>query len=61
LTALLGDEMAAERGFSDLAWASQEHHFFGQVGLHTVIEVTFHSVILRPNEMILLKSRDKTI
>jgi hypothetical protein len=25
---LLGNELAAERGFTDLAWAGQEHHFF---------------------------------
>jgi hypothetical protein len=47
LTALLGDQMAAERGFPDLTWAGQEHHFLSQIGPHTVIKVTFHHAILR--------------
>jgi hypothetical protein len=58
LPALLGDELAAERGFTDLAWASQENHFLSQVGLQTVINVAFHLVILRLKKTTLLKSRD---
>jgi hypothetical protein len=46
---LLGNELAAERGFSDLARASQEHHFFSQVGLYTVIKVAFHAVNFATN------------
>jgi hypothetical protein len=34
---MLGDQLAAERGFAHLAWAGDEHHFVGQIGLHSVI------------------------
>jgi len=47
LPALLRNQLAAERGFAHLARAGEEHHFVGQVGLHTVIKVAFHIAILR--------------
>jgi hypothetical protein len=43
LAALLRHQLAAERGFAHLARACEEHHFVGQIGLHTVIKVAFHS------------------
>jgi hypothetical protein len=43
LPTLLGDQLTTERVFADLARASQEHHFLGQVSLHTFFKVAFHA------------------
>jgi hypothetical protein len=40
-------QLPAKRGFAHLARASEEHHFLGQVGLHTIAKVTLHGLILR--------------
>ncbi len=47
LPTLLRNQLAAESGFTHLARTGEEHHFLGQVGLHTVVEVAFHVAILR--------------
>ena len=46
------------RGFTDLARAGKEHHFVGQIGLHTVIKVAFHAAIFRLFYRTLTNSRD---
>jgi hypothetical protein len=43
LTALLRNQLAAERGFTHLARPCEEHHFVGQISLDTVIKVAFHT------------------
>jgi hypothetical protein len=43
LAPLLRHELAAERGFAHLARTGEEHHFVGQISLHTVIKVAFHT------------------
>ncbi len=60
LPPLLSDQLAAERGFADLTWASEEHHFLSQIGPYTVIKIAVHTAILRLFSSTLSFSRDFT-